>query len=252
MKTFTAFLLIVSMAASAASGAFKLPSSVYRMNELEQAKAEALAKGKPIAFLFTDENTSCCLSTDASQRMASELKTKAVLVYYPGPGAVKLPPAALSALSSPEAGMYIPRVAVMDAGMEKTIAIVPYGSPSEMTKSLQDAKQAISRFKQSGGSLGTPSTPATARVPAPATPVPSANAPAPAPAPEPAATDAAQKEMRIWQSASGKTLEAALVQDLGAAVVLEKADGSRFQIKKSGLVQEDQDYIAAAASWTQP
>ncbi len=227
MKKLIGFIIIVSITTLSGYGAFKLPNSVYRMNELEKAKLEAKTKGKPITIVYTDESSSCGLCAGASLKVADELKSKSVVIYVNAhTEAAMLPAKVLGVLRSPEAGQFIPKTVVMDANLENVVAIVPYGHSAELDASLKNAKKAISKLNPGSN-----------------VPVQSA-APGILPQmPQPAIPE--QREMRTWQSQSGSTLNAAFVQDLDATIILEKADGTRVRIGKADLIQGDQDYIAA-------
>ena len=50
------FVAVVSLTSALHAG-FKLPSSVYRYGEVEEAMAEAQEKGKFLAFIWTDEKS---------------------------------------------------------------------------------------------------------------------------------------------------------------------------------------------------
>ncbi len=51
------FLIPVFAMATSALAGFNLPSSVFEMNELEQAKAKAAEEGKPLIFVHTTSET---------------------------------------------------------------------------------------------------------------------------------------------------------------------------------------------------
>ena len=52
------------------------------------------------------------------------------------------------------------------------------------------------------------------------------------------------RETRLWISKGGAKVEASLVEESGAYVVLRKADGSKVQIFLSSLSSDDQAYVA--------
>ena len=249
MKTSVVVLLAILLTALSTFGAFKLPNSVYRLDELEKAKAEALAEGKPLAFLFTDENSNCGFCEMVSQKMVSELKSKTVLVYCNASTGVPKPPdVAIRAFVSPQAGSIIPILVITDANLTAHIAIVPYAKDQALAKSLQETKTTIRKAMQSVPSPGIDNsiTSPTQRI-LPFSPGGSLTT-----TPSTTAISPAHKEMRTWQSASGKTINAVFVEDLGSVIVLETINGSRFQINKTSLIQEDQDYIAAFSAEAQP
>ena len=119
-------LVVLSLALDAAA-AFKLPKSVYRVNNLEDASTEAESKGKAITFIYTDENSTCGLCDSASLNLIEQLDKKTVVVYADCSKDLSLLPSAVQkALSQPAAGRYIPKTVIVDAGMTNVLAVVPY------------------------------------------------------------------------------------------------------------------------------
>lgn len=54
MKKLVLCFSISLLAASWAHAELKIPSSVFTMEELEEAKAEAMEKEEPLIFVYTD------------------------------------------------------------------------------------------------------------------------------------------------------------------------------------------------------
>jgi thioredoxin-related protein len=61
--------------------------------------------------------------------------------------------------------------------------------------------------------------------------------------PKPLAKDM-NREIRTWQSKSGSSVTASIIQERGSYVVLKKEDGSTFQILTGKLSDGDQQHIA--------
>lgn len=64
---------------------FEMPRSVYRMKDFDAAKEEAKAKNKALAFIFTQESSSCGLCKHASLSAADELKSRSIVLYANSP-----------------------------------------------------------------------------------------------------------------------------------------------------------------------
>jgi len=206
---------------------FEMPRSVYRMNEFDAAKEEAKAKNKPITFIYTREDSSCGLCKAASLGAADRLKSKSVVVYANSPEDwSSLPSIVQTALKSEASGKFIPKTVVVDAALSQTLAIVPYARGSEFDENLNDARSTISKAFQAGVNK------------------PTALPPAPSSFNNVAAPEAKPLEHRVWRSASGTEIRAALVKQTGGFVELQKEDGGRVKIKPMQLSAEDQEYIA--------
>lgn len=57
MKMITSFLLGAVFVSQAAFAEMNISKSVYRLNQLEEAKAEAAEEEKPLVFVLTDPGT---------------------------------------------------------------------------------------------------------------------------------------------------------------------------------------------------
>ena len=136
-------LLGLAHAAFAADG-FKVPGTVFRMDELVQAQARAREKEKPIAFLYSDEHTGCGLCVRASVQMIDELKMKCVLVYVDArQNFTGYPQTVAQALRAPEGGQTIPKTVVMDANLENVLLFIPYARGPALDEALKQAKKTL-------------------------------------------------------------------------------------------------------------
>lgn len=134
------------LTAHAVRAGFELPKKVQRMAQFEQVKSTAAASGKPIAIVLTDTETTCPLCRTASLAVMDALDRKTLIVYANARDDWRaLPQLVRDAFEKPEAGEYIPKTVVVDAGLTRVIATVPYGKPDALDKSLDKAKKAISK-----------------------------------------------------------------------------------------------------------
>ena len=199
---------------------YEMPKHAYRMDKLAEARAEASAKGEPLTFIYTREKTSCGLCRSASLNAADRLKSKTVVVYAncdQDDGA--LPPAVKAALSTPEAGKYVPKTVLVDAKMEKVLAVIPYALGDEQNKLIKTALRGVEKS------------------PAPA---------APPPAARPVTASLARDEnrnLRTWTARSGSSLEARLLEQSGPHLVLQTAEGKQMKILPAQLSDADQQYV---------
>ena len=214
----TCLLLLGIWMSSPVRADFEMPKHVYRMNELEKAKAEAAAKGEPLAIIYTTEKTTCGLNRSASLNAADRLKNKTVVVYAEW-GDKMLPDVVREALTSPEAGKFIPRTVLVDAKMEKVLALIPYALGDEQNKLIKTALRGVEKAT------------------APADAGPAARQP-------PAALSRDEtRALRAWTARSGSTLEARLLEQSGPHLVLQTAEGKQMKILPAQLSDADQQYV---------
>ena len=161
MKTLVSVFAFLCLAGAAlATDGFRLPGTVFRMDELDQAQLRAREKGKPIAFLYSDEQTTCGLCARASLRTIDELKMKCVLVYVDARrNLVGYPPAVVQALHAPEGGQTIPKTVVLDAALERVLVYVPYARDDALDEILKQAKKTLA--------TAAPAHPSSRRLPPP-------------------------------------------------------------------------------------
>jgi hypothetical protein len=124
-------LLVLTFSASLASAAFDIPSHIYRIDQLQQAKEKAKAEDKQIVFLYSNENTDCPLASRASINIIQRYEHSAVIVYIGREGWANVPRIVKKAINSPEAGRFIPKTVVVDSGMTEVVSIIPYERPGK-------------------------------------------------------------------------------------------------------------------------
>lgn len=214
-------LLVVAVEAMAD---FKMPKKVYRMDRLEEAKAEAESKGQAVTIIFTHENTSCGLCVAASLNAAETLGRKTVVVYADcGTEWDKLPTAAQKALRAPEAGRFVPKTVILDAALTNVLALVPYAQGAAQNHLLKDAMKKLRDIPPKSGLAQKPaSNPGMLAFSIP---------------------PADDREFRTWQPASSAPIEAALVHERNGRITFKKKDGTKVEILGLTLCKEDQNYI---------
>jgi len=136
-------LLLILLTVSTGIAGFTLRGGVYRMNQLDAVKSHALSERKPVAFLYSDENSFCLQCGSSSLQAMETLESSCIVVYVDKSDAAKLPQQVKNALRSPEAGRYIPTVVVMSYDLKKVIAIVPYARGEAYKKLLYEARGKI-------------------------------------------------------------------------------------------------------------
>ena len=199
---------------SRAHAGFEITKDIYRIEQLQAAQDEARAKNKAICILYTDAESTCPLAAQAARDAVEALDGKAVVVYVNARSERdSVPPAAKTALNSPESGKFIPKTVVVDPDLAEVIVLIPYTSGQERKELLSKAKDAVSAWlktkgKASGGASG--------------------------------AQGGELPTMRIWTSASGKTLEGQFSKLQQDVVFLTIPDGTTMKIPINKLCSADQ------------
>jgi len=232
MKSLGIGLLVILMVLQVQAG-FEIDKNIYRMDQLEEAKAEAVEDNKPVTFVYTDAKTTCGLCTSSSLCSINELKGKSVLVYVDSKTDWSITPRIVQdAIKDPKMGKYIPKVVIATPEVDSVIASIPYSLGSEQSKHLKDAKRAIAKaMPKNSNTLKPLSSPTKTAV---ATIQPDEN-----------------REMRMWKAKTGAEIKASLVKESGSYLMLKKEDGSTLRVMLSKLVQEDHDYVASIKAKTE-
>ncbi|QJE95365.1 hypothetical protein [Luteolibacter luteus] len=142
MKPFTLLALLgLSVSAHAEQ---EFPRGTFQLKDLDKAKAEAAAAKKPLAFIYTDKNTTCPLCQGAADEFLDATKSKAVIVYVDSPSTPTIWPTLPDAVKKGlEAGKFIPKIAVTDASAEKLITSLNYDAYKQDNKTVRDLKKAL-------------------------------------------------------------------------------------------------------------
>lgn len=124
---------------------FEMPRTVYRMDQLEQAKDAASLNKQAISVIVTHEKTSCPLCESASLKAANTLSPETLVVYADCDTEFDLlPPRIQKALQSRKAGHIVPIVIILNAKLNHVIEIVPYTGPNSYDQLLHDAINKLS------------------------------------------------------------------------------------------------------------
>lgn len=115
-------LALLTLTAGSVFAEIKFPPNSFTIEELAEAQKSAEAKGRPIAFVYTNKNTNCGLCAGATATIIGNLKMSAVLVYLESKG--DAPKQVATALE--ERGKFIPKVVVFDATLANNLGLVTY------------------------------------------------------------------------------------------------------------------------------
>lgn len=219
--------MFILLLASTALADFDLPKNVYRMDQLEAAKAEAVSKNKAITFVYTQKETTCPLCVNSSLGVMKGLASKSIVFYADTKTDwEKFPTLVQEALRKPEMGKYIPKTVIVNAGITNVIAIVPYALGVEQKKLLKEANRAIVEALEVEKKAS--------RLPSAQQTVLSSDNSVPSDE---------NREMRLWKSKTGFEVNASLLKEGGGTVVLKKENGDKIIVLLNILSEEDQTYI---------
>lgn len=123
-------------------------------------------------------------------------------------------------------GNMLPFVVVTDPAGRQLVSRAGYGHANEYDDLVDEAEK---KMRAAGGGETAAVTPPAAAV-------------APTPGAIPAAA-AAPRAVRTWTSLSGASLDATLVGEDGAMVILQKAGGGRVKIARLQLSEGDRAYL---------
>jgi len=141
MKLLLGVLLLTAISAMAE---IRFPSGSFTIQELAEAQKSAEAKGRPIAFVYTDKNTTCGLCSGATETIIDNLKMSAVIVYISN----KADAPAQVAAALEERGKFIPKVVVFDAKLQNNFGLVTYEEiKADGEKPLRDLKSQMRKAK---------------------------------------------------------------------------------------------------------
>jgi hypothetical protein len=141
-------LLFTLIFSTVALAKFDLPDFVYTVSQLKKAQETAKAHKKPLAFVGTDKESTCALTTAASKEVFQALKDSSIVVYVTFEDLDKIPQLATTALDSPAAGEYIPKTVVLDWNASKMVYMLPYFDSPQRQDRIQAMHKAISAFVQ--------------------------------------------------------------------------------------------------------
>lgn len=126
----------------------EVPGGTYAIGELEKAQAEALERGKALAFLVSDPDSKYSKTKAATEQAIKELRRSAVVVFLDSKkdAEVVMPPPVVTSLRSPTIGVFDPRVVLLTAdlvevleeiGSEKLVGDAARDTYRELRKALR-------------------------------------------------------------------------------------------------------------------
>lgn len=134
---FSAFLLCFAAAGLCAE--IRFPSTAFEQTEISAAQQKAASTGRPIAFVYTNKETTCGLCIGATEKIIEAFRSSAVIVYVKGTDTL---PENIRAVFASK-GKYIPKVALFDAKLETSYGLVTYEEiKADAEKSLREIKRA--------------------------------------------------------------------------------------------------------------
>ena len=138
-------MIIVLIVTSSVFAGFKLPRRSYTIDQLEEAKEKSETTGKPIAFLYSNKNTTCPLAEDASTAMIKALKLRTIIVYLEDWNAA--PENVKQALK--KRGKYIPRIVVFNSKVDEELGLVTYTEvKTKGRKAFKDLLKKIRKYRK--------------------------------------------------------------------------------------------------------
>jgi len=146
-KSFVLFLMLTLFPAVHVLAGFNIPDDAYGMSELDNAVENAREDDWPLAFVLSDQNTTCGLATRATSATFQELNDDCIIVYIhlPNTNWEDLPKIVSKGFKTERSGKYIPKTVIVNAEMNRIIDVIPYRrSDQEHRKLLQEAVHKIS------------------------------------------------------------------------------------------------------------
>lgn len=103
----------------------KLPTGTYGINELDEARVEALKRGRAVAFLVSEPESKYSKTQEATTLAIKELRSYAVVVFLVSKkvGELVMPPPVVTGLRGP-IGMFDPRIVLKSADLTETFETI--------------------------------------------------------------------------------------------------------------------------------
>jgi hypothetical protein len=142
-------LLLIVLLSSFASARFVLPDYVYSISQLKKAQEQAQQSGRPLAFVCTDKESVCVLTSAASEDIFAGLQDHSVLVYLELNSVDKLPDIAAAALKSAAAGRQLPKTAIISPDLSTLIDLLPdVEEPLLRSARIKETQEKIAKYMQ--------------------------------------------------------------------------------------------------------
>ena len=212
-----------------------------------EAKAEAVKKKRPIAFLVQDERAEEASEKEGASKAFWGVAKDCTMVVIPsrlvGEAKNRCGEAVFAALSNGDIGKGTPKLAVLDQTGEKYLghmgkdAIIAADEKAfkAFAKQMEDFNKDPSKAPAPpAAAAGKPAAPATAATPA---------APAPAPAAPSGPVTIKNGKPEGWTNTQGRTIQATLVEVNGDQATLLLPTGAKAQVPVSSLSPDSQKRV---------
>ncbi|CAK8712449.1 hypothetical protein GCAAIG_01760 [Candidatus Electronema halotolerans] len=144
-----AALLTTAFSFATASAKFALPDYVHTLSQLAEAQKQAQQSSRPLAFVCTNKESACTLTTAASEDVFAGLKDHSVLVYVELNSVDSLPALVAKALNSAAAGQQLPKTAVISSDLRTLIDLLPDVEESLLRAArIRETQEKIAHYMQ--------------------------------------------------------------------------------------------------------
>lgn len=152
-----ALSLLAVVGSTSSFAGFSIPRGVFEVEQLSDAMREAQEKGKAVALLLSDPDTTCPLSANASTNAMDEISRHSVVVLLRSGSQWKreLPPPLVRALNSEVTGRIIPRLAVASPNLGSVWATMRYENLKD-SRALRGLRGTVTDIAE--GRAGAPET----------------------------------------------------------------------------------------------
>lgn len=225
-------ILLLCAGFSTMAYAQRAPRTAFAADKMEEAKAEALAKGKPIAVIITDTKSSCPKCQDGNVEAFARLRSKYVMVIEDEASKGKLPQDVRQTVNTvfTTKGNIIPIVAVIANDDYRLLGGLCYKQISEgESKAFRALEQEVEESLAKGGGAAVAAKPAAQS----ATPAATAKA-----------SDEETSEIRDWTNLGGKTIRAAAIAFDDGKVSFRMENGKVVDYPVKNLSEESRESLA--------
>ncbi len=142
-------LILTLLSASLLYGGVKIPKYVHSVKDIDKAQLEAKGKGKFLAFVYSDPNSTWGLCNTATEIALKKLRSVASVVFINSQkdSWSSLPKIVQFGLTHKDAGKYLPKTTITDAGLEYHVLSVRYESWKEESKTMRHIKKQLKESK---------------------------------------------------------------------------------------------------------
>jgi hypothetical protein len=224
-------ILVLCAGFSTMAYAQRAPRTAFAADKMDEAKAEALAKGKPIAVVITDTKSSCPKCQDGNVEAFARLRSKYVMVIEDKAEKGQLPQNVRQTVNTvyTTKGNIIPIVAVIANDDYRLLGGLCYKQISEgESKAFRALEQEVEESLAKGGAAAAPK--------------PAAQSAAPAATAK--ASDEDESDIRDWTNLDGKTIRAAAIAFDNGKVSFRMENGKVVDYPVKNLSEESRESLA--------